>query len=62
MDLEEFAKLDQSAIKSTGYVVDTFEAAIWSLITTDNYRDEENGNSYIYRPIIKMEIKSCHSK
>ena len=39
MDLEEFAKLDQSAIKSTGYVVDTFEAAIWSLITTDNYRD-----------------------
>lgn len=39
MDLIEFAKLPVSAIKSTGYVVDTFEAAVWSLITTDSYKD-----------------------
>lgn len=26
-------------IKSTGYVVDTLEASLWSLINTDNYRD-----------------------
>ena len=39
MDLQELAKLDQSAIKSSGYVVDSFEAAIWSLITTESFRD-----------------------
>ena len=26
-------------IKSSGYVVDTLEAAVWCLLTTDNYRD-----------------------
>lgn len=26
-------------IKSTGYVVDTLEAALWAFLTTDNYRD-----------------------
>ncbi len=26
-------------IRSTGFVVDTFEAAMWCLLTTDNYRD-----------------------
>ncbi len=26
-------------IKSSGYVVDTFEAAVWCLLNTDNYRD-----------------------
>ncbi|MBQ8235123.1 MAG: ADP-ribosylglycohydrolase family protein, partial [Clostridia bacterium] len=25
--------------KSSGYVVDTLEAALWCLLTTDNYRD-----------------------
>ncbi len=39
MHLDEFRTLPESEIKSTGYVVDTFEAAIWSLITTDSYRD-----------------------
>ena len=38
MDLEEFAEVPVSSIRSTGYVVDSFEAAIWSLITTDSYR------------------------
>ncbi|MEE0956299.1 MAG: ADP-ribosylglycohydrolase family protein [Eubacterium sp.] len=30
---------DRMEIKSSGYVVDTFEAAIWALLTTRNYRD-----------------------
>lgn len=33
--LDEFAKCSEEAIKSSGYVVDSLEAAIWSLITTD---------------------------
>ena len=33
----EFAKTDSSKIKSSGYVVDTIEAAVWSLITTYSY-------------------------
>lgn len=34
-----FAALDRSLIKSTGYVVDTLEAAIWCLLTTDSYEE-----------------------
>lgn len=34
-----FVSLDISEIKSSGYVVDTLEAALWCLMTTDNYRD-----------------------
>ena len=33
------AELTESEIKSSGYVVDTFRAALWSLATTDNYKD-----------------------
>ncbi len=36
-DLECFAAVKEDDIRSTGYVVDTLEAAIWSLITTDSY-------------------------
>ncbi|MDO4634294.1 MAG: ADP-ribosylglycohydrolase family protein [Eubacteriales bacterium] len=32
-------QLPREEIRSTGYVVDTFEAAIWCLLTTDNFRD-----------------------
>ncbi len=32
-------KLDIDDIKSTGYVIDTFEAAMWCILTTDNYRE-----------------------
>ena len=35
----DFEKLTEDDIKSTGYVVDTLEAALWCLLTTDNYRD-----------------------
>lgn len=31
--------LDRNDIKSSGYVVDTLEAALWCLYHTDNYRD-----------------------
>ena len=35
----DFAKLLEDEIKSSGYVVDTQEAAVWCLLTTDSYRD-----------------------
>lgn len=38
-DLNEFQVLNEEQIKSSGYVVDTLEAAIWCLITTDSYKD-----------------------
>ena len=31
--------IDESDIKSSGYVVDTLEAAIWCVLTTENYKD-----------------------
>ena len=36
-DLETFKSLPSEKIKSTGYVVDALEAAVWSLITTDSF-------------------------
>ena len=36
---ENFAKLSEDEIKSTGYVVDSLEAALWCLLNTDNYKD-----------------------
>lgn len=35
----DFAALPEDEIKSSGYVVDTLEAAVWCLLTTDSYRD-----------------------
>lgn len=35
----DFEKLSVDEIKSTGYVVDTLEAALWCLLTTNSYRD-----------------------
>ncbi len=34
-----FSNLDESEIRSTGYVVDTLEAAVWCLLTTESFRD-----------------------
>ena len=34
-----FEKLTIDEIKSSGYVVDTLEAALWCVLTTDSYRD-----------------------
>jgi len=33
-DLDDFATVKENSIKSSGYVVDSLEAAVWSLITT----------------------------
>lgn len=37
--LDEFSKVSENEIKSTGYVVDSLEAAVWSLITTESFKD-----------------------
>ena len=37
--LDEFSKTKEEDIRSSGYVVDSLEAAVWSLITTDSYKD-----------------------
>lgn len=36
--LSSFASTPQEQINSTGYVVDTLEAAVWCLLNTDSYR------------------------
>ena len=38
-DLETFRTLPSREIRSTGYVVDTLEAAVWSLLQTGSFRD-----------------------
>lgn len=38
-DLERFAGLGEDSIRSTGYVVDALEAAVWSLATTDSFEN-----------------------
>jgi len=38
-DIEEFAELDMSEIQSSGYVVDTLEAAIWCLLNSNDYAE-----------------------
>ena len=35
----DFENLTADDIKSTGYVVDTLEAALWCVLTTDSYKD-----------------------
>lgn len=37
--LDEFAKVTENEIESTGYVVDSLEAAVWSLITSESFKD-----------------------
>lgn len=37
--LTHLDKLERDEIRSSGYVVDTLEAALWCLLKTDNYRD-----------------------
>lgn len=38
-DLAAFANLPKDHIRSTGYVVDALEAAVWSLLNTDSFKD-----------------------
>lgn len=37
-DLDAFSRVGEKDIRSTGYVVDTIEAAIWSFITTEDFK------------------------
>jgi ADP-ribosylglycohydrolase len=37
--INTISTLEESEIKSSGYVVSTLEAALWAVSTTDNYRD-----------------------
>ena len=37
--LQQVGELSRNKIKSTGYVIDTLEAALWCFINTDNYKD-----------------------
>lgn len=37
--LFEFKDVSEEQIKTTGYVIDSIEAAVWCLITTDSYKD-----------------------
>ena len=39
MQLDEFLKVPLSEIESSGYVVDSIEAAVWCLIQTDSMKD-----------------------
>lgn len=38
-DLDQFAAVPADQIRSSGYVVDSLEAAVWTLITTSNLKD-----------------------
>lgn len=38
-DVESLIRIPRSDIKSSGYVVDTLEAAIWCFLTTDSYKE-----------------------
>ena len=38
-NLEEFKSLPVDQIKSSGYVVDSIEAAVWCLLNTDNLEE-----------------------
>lgn len=38
-NLAAFRETPENAIKSSGYVVDTLEAAVWSLLQTDSFED-----------------------
>ena len=38
-DLEEFRKSPEGEIKSSGYVIDTLEAAVWCLVTTESFSE-----------------------
>ncbi len=38
-DIDAFIEIPREDIKSSGYVVDTLEAAVWCFLTTDSYKD-----------------------
>ena len=39
VDLNQFVRVSENEIRSTGYVVDSLEAAVWCLLTTETLQD-----------------------
>jgi ADP-ribosylglycohydrolase len=39
IDLHQFQNIPENEIKSSGYVVDTLEAAVWCMINTSSYAE-----------------------
>lgn len=39
MPADKFINMESNNIRSSGYVIDTLEAAVWCFMTTDNYKD-----------------------
>ena len=39
LEMDVFAGLDENVIKSSGYVVDSLEAVVWSLVTTNSFEE-----------------------
>lgn len=37
--LFEFKDVSEEKIRTSGYVIDSIESAVWCLITTDSYKD-----------------------
>ena len=58
---EDFSALPRDAIKSSGYVVDTLEAALWCLLTTDTYRDCEETLKLIAEGKLDTELLITHT-
>ena len=59
-DLKEFSAIPEDNIRSTGYVVDTLEAAVWCLINTDSYKTctlELEGT--LIKMMAKKQINEC---
>lgn len=38
-DMEQFAREEEASIRGSGYVLEAFEAAVWSLLQADTYKD-----------------------
>jgi len=38
-NIEKLSRIDREDIKSTGYVVDSLEAAVWCLVTTESFKE-----------------------
>ena len=48
-----FAAVPAERIKSSGYVVDTLEAAVWSLITTEGFSEEGFADDGFEKALLK---------
>ena len=49
---EDFAAIEESDIKSGGYVVYTLEAALWCVLTTNSYKECKSNLKFLNKVII----------